>query len=113
MVAAESPWQKLKVGFSMEVDKNNAVTMVAKKPLNPEKIYQVAIEMDLGFGAGANEPLKAYAAEIYDVETRPKKVADTLLSLGADPTTPDAWGHDAAELAARPTHHRSTGRRVR
>jgi 2',3'-cyclic-nucleotide 2'-phosphodiesterase (5'-nucleotidase family) len=50
----------------MEVDKNNAVTMVAKKPLNPEKIYQVAIEMDLGFGAGANEPLKAYAAENPD-----------------------------------------------
>jgi len=23
LVAAESPWQKLKVGFSVEVDKNN------------------------------------------------------------------------------------------
>jgi hypothetical protein len=32
----------------------------------------------------AFQDVKAYAAEIYDVETRPKKVADTLLSLGAE-----------------------------
>merc|ERR1719502_317951 len=38
------------------------VTYVHLEPINPEKMYQVAVGMDLGFGAGANEPLMAYAA---------------------------------------------------
>ena len=32
----------------------------------------------------ALQAVRTFATELYDVETRPKKVADTLLSLGAD-----------------------------